>query len=118
MSILVAGLMIAGLFGVLAFPALHYAKRAGVLSFSELALPIAPAICFLIGLQALNAPAQVGYAFVIGPILCSVISLILLYVRVFAFGSLKAQPRLAGFILVAACLAALILGVTVPPWYD
>jgi len=111
--------MIAGLFGVLAFPALHYAKRAGVLSFSELALPIAPAICFLIGLQALNAPAQVGYAFVIGPILCSVLSLILLYVRVFAFGSLKALPRrLAGFILVAACLAALILGATVPPWYD
>jgi hypothetical protein len=112
-------LVIVGLLATLALPALSYSKRAGTLSLFDCALPIAPAFSFLVGLQIFNASAQVGFAFFVYPVLCIALSLILLYIRIFALSHISgSHPKLSVGLLILACLLAFIAGATVPPWYE
>lgn len=108
-----------GITAAFSFPALLHARKTRTLSFSDCALPIVPAASFLIGMEIFNSAAQVGYAFLVYPPLVIVLSLSLLYARVYFLGGVKASPRKLSFcILVAACTAAFLLGVAVPPWYE
>jgi hypothetical protein len=119
MNFIVVVLVLFGVSAAVAFPALRQAKRARILSFAECALPIAPAISMLVGLQVLNSAAQVGYAFIVYPVLSIVLSLILLYMRIFLLSHVRVSQRnLSIWMLTVTCLTAFVLGAVVSPWYE
>ncbi len=118
MSVATYFLVLLGVCAVLATPALAYAKRRGNLSLADCALPVAPVSSLLLALETMNPSAHVGFAFVVYPIACATLSVIVLYVRVFALGR-KAAPRsLSLWILLTTCLTAFVLGAMLPPWYE
>ena len=78
---------------------------------------VAPLIFFFAG-DFLNDALHTGWGLVVYPFLVFVVCVALLYVRVFVLDRF-ADPRIGSLILFSAtAIAALILGIVIPPLYE
>lgn len=119
--------MSAGLFAIIilvtllsvAVVPLRSAFRKGQLYFSDLALPLLPAVCFAFALLQFNSPAQTGWALIGYPFLVVAMSVVVLYISVFGLRTLFVQARIVSFAVLAVSSAmAVYAGAIVAPWYE
>ena len=109
--------VIFAILGTLAFfavPALLCAKRRGILSFFDIALPIAPAVVMLVPLSTVNT--EVAWGGIMYPFFCIIFCLLLLYLRVFVLSKLPmAHDILSAGLITSACIVAFLFGIFAPP---
>ena len=119
MNMAVVLLLILGMAFLVSIPALFQARRSGCLSLADVMLPVAPAVMLVVGLQLFNQPAHVGYALVFYPPAVAFLSVVLLYAKVFVFGTSKAvSAGLSTWTLIVSCALGVVLGATAMPWYE
>ena len=106
-------------FVLLAFVPAFVAWRSKVLYATDIGLMFLPTVGFVSALVLLNKPAQTGWAVtLVVPILA--LSVVLLYVRVFALNRLaRFSAKQASYVcFLIAFIAATLLGAFAPPWYN
>ena len=100
-------------------PLLESKKRHGLYAIADIGLLILPSICLLTGITTLNSPAKTGWAFLVYPVTCSIICMLILYVRFFIIERFfPSKPAISVVVLAIACALAFFFGAIAAPLYE
>ena len=95
------------------------ARSRRALFVSDIALILVPALLFYTSGYFFNKELHIGWGLIIYPFFALVASVTLLYARVFLFDRLHPNPsRNSVICLMSACVAAIVVGVIIPPLYE
>jgi hypothetical protein len=101
-----------------ALPLFASKNRNGRYAIADIGLLILPPLCLLAGFKTLNSPALTGWAYLVYPVACSIICILILNVRVYIFEKFFSFNQLISVtVLVIACALAFFFGATAAPLY-
>ncbi|HMA89778.1 MAG TPA: hypothetical protein VKP89_13655 [Burkholderiales bacterium] len=113
-----ATVVIAGTLALALIPG-WVAYRRRELFWTDVGIVLAPTFVFVLAAAILNPDTRVGWALIIYPFLALMLSVLLVYVRIFALAGPVCNARICSALCLAlGCAAAFIAGVTIPPLYE